>query len=235
MSGLRERQVHDGIQCVLRGPAKQRPRARHAELPVQRGLLHARGGQRVLRVRGRHVQGGERQRRAGLLGVKASSVSPAATISAASCLCVQGYAADGSALDTCVECTKGKYKAASANAACDTCPVGSTTLADKAFDLSLCVAAVGFFNNNGLFEACAVGSFKPQEGDVACTPCQTHSTTPEEGAEASSECVCVAPNTRRSAARAGARPASFTWAPRRRARRAPRAPSVLERRRAGRW
>ena len=62
------------------------------------------------------------------LDCKQFSESPAGAISAASCLCVQGYAADGSALDTCVECAKGKYKAASVNAACTDCPAGSTTL-----------------------------------------------------------------------------------------------------------
>ena len=127
------------------------------------------------------------------LECKDFSESVAGTISATGCLCARGYAADGSALDTCVECAKGKYKAASANAACDTCPVGSTTLADKAYDLSLCVAAAGFHKDGGAFEACAVGSFKSQEGDVACSPCPTHTTTLEEGAEASSQCLCIAP------------------------------------------
>jgi len=63
----------------------------------------------------------------------------------------------------------------------------------KAFDVSLCVGAVGSFKINGAFEFCAVGSFKSQEGDMACTPCPTHTTTLEEGAEASSECVCLGP------------------------------------------
>jgi len=143
------------------------------------------------------------------LDCKDYSESPPSTISAASCLCVQGYAADGSALDTCVECAKGKYKAASANAACTDCPGGSTTLAAKAFDVSLCVADAGFHKVSGAFQACPVGSFKPQEGDAACTPCPTHSTTPAAGAVASSQCVCVAPKYQAHDSACGCAPGFF--------------------------
>jgi len=123
------------------------------------------------------------------LDCKQFSKSP----SAAGCLCVQGYAAQGSALDTCVECAKGKYKAASANAACMDCPAGSKTLLARAFDIVYCVANVGFHKVSGAFQACPVGSFKPQEGDVACTTCPTYTTTLAAGSVASSLCVCVAP------------------------------------------
>ena len=127
------------------------------------------------------------------LDCKQFSKSPASTISAAGCLCVQGHAAQGSALDTCVECAKGKYKAASANAACMDCPAGSKTLLARAFDIVYCVANVGFHKVSGAFQACPVGSFKPQEGDVACTTCPTYTTTLAAGSVASSLCVCVAP------------------------------------------
>jgi len=79
----------------------------------------------------------------------------------------------------------------------------------KAFDVSLCVEALGYFNNNGLFEACAVGSFKSQEGDVACTPCSMHSTTPTVGAEALSQCLCVAPRYQKVSSACGCAPGYF--------------------------
>ena len=124
---------------------------------------------------------------------KQFSESASATINAENCRCVQGFGVEGNPLDSCVACVKGKYRAGVANAPCVLCPAGSTTLNEQAFDLSQCVAALGFQKISGLFQACPAGSFKPQEGDAACTPCPTYSTTPAAGAVASSECVCAAP------------------------------------------
>lgn len=112
-------------------------------------------------------------------------------VSAAQCLCAEGYTRlDGA----CVACDKDTYKTHVGNSACRQCPANTTQPLGSSARSSLasCECVPGHTGlDGGPCAECSAGKFKPAAGPHSCTPCHAGSNGPA-ASTASAQCVCIA-------------------------------------------
>jgi hypothetical protein len=125
-----------------------------------------------------------------------NSMSPNGSSSANQCICNAGYTGVNGGY--CSECPRRTW-GPGGNIACQSCPVGATTINKASTSSDACQCPVGYelFTNYSSSTnitsclKCAIGWYKPTIGNDACSSCPINTTTSVTSSTSISSCICM--------------------------------------------